>query len=247
MQISKKSAAKKNERLLLEVFPEKIAGALREGQRIKPEHHDIVTIYFSDIVGFTNISSILTPMKVSSLLDRLYLKFDELSRKHDVFKIETIGDSYMAVTNLVKKQEDHVKRIANFSKDTIDAALTILIDEDKPELGYVRIRVGFHSGPVVSNVVGSRNPKFTIIGDTVNAAARMESNSVPLQIQCSEQSALILKENHPDIPCILRGQIQVKGKGEMTTYWVHQKQQLRPTENSRFVDSSTEGWLLSIE
>jgi len=224
MQISKKSAAKKNERLLLEVFPEKIAGALREGQRIKPEHHDIVTIYFSDIVGFTNISSLLTPIKVSSLLDRLYLKFDELSRKHDVFKIETIGDAYMAVTNLVKKQEDHVKRIANFSRNTIDAALTTLIDEENPELGYVRIRVGFHSGPVVSNVVGSRNPKFTIIGDTVNGAARMESNSLPLQIQCSEQSALILKDKHPDIPCILRGKIQVKGKGEMTTYWVHKKQ-----------------------
>ena len=92
MQISKKSAAKKNENLLLEVFPEKIAGALREGRRIEPEHHELVTIFFSDIVGFTNISSMLTPIKVSSMLDRLYLKFDELSRKHDVFKIETIGD-----------------------------------------------------------------------------------------------------------------------------------------------------------
>ena len=144
----------------------------------------------------------------------------------------------MAVTNLVKKQDDHVKRIANFSKDAIDAALTTLIDEDKPELGYVRIRVGFHSGPVVSNVVGSRNPKFTIIGDTVNAAARMESNSEPLHIQCSEQSALILKEKHPEIPCVLRGRIQVKGKGEMTTYWVHKKRQPiqkpKSTRNLRF-------------
>ena len=98
MQLSKQSKARKNERLLLEVFPEHIANALREGKKIEPEHHEIVTIFFSDIVGFTNISSILTAIKVSDMLDRLYLKFDALSRMYDVFKIETIGDvSYITL------------------------------------------------------------------------------------------------------------------------------------------------------
>jgi len=221
MQISKQSRDRKNENLLLEVFPKKIADALKEGRKIEPEHHECVTIYFSDIVGFTNISSILTPMKVSDMLDRLYMKFDDLSRQHDVFKIETIGDAYMAVTNLVHHQEDHALRVAQFARDTIKAAAETLIDVDKPDLGYVNIRVGFNSGPVVSNVVGNRNPKFTIIGDTVNCAARMESNSLPLKIHCSDASALILKEKHPEIPLYSRGSIPIKGKGEMETFWVY--------------------------
>ena len=91
-QISKISNAKKNEQLLLEVFPRHIADALREGRKIEPEHHENVTVFLSDIVGYTKISSRLSAIKVSDMLDRLYSKFDDLSRKHNVFKIETIGD-----------------------------------------------------------------------------------------------------------------------------------------------------------
>ncbi len=127
----------------------------------------------------------------------------------------------MAVTNLVKEQNDHVLRIAQFAKDAILAASETLIDLEDPELGYVKIRVGFHSGPVVANVIGNRRPKFTIIGDTVNCASRMESNSLPSKIQCSESSALILQEKHLEIPITCRGSIPIKGKGEMTTYFVY--------------------------
>ena len=90
------------ERLLEEVFPAHIAKALREGGKPEPESRECVTIFFSDIVGFTNISSALSPLKVSDMLDRLYQKFDSLSHEHDVYKVETIGDSWMGVTNLVK-------------------------------------------------------------------------------------------------------------------------------------------------
>ena len=92
MQVSKILNAKKNERLLLEVFPKHIADALREGRKVEPEQHEQVTVFLSDIVGYTKLSSMMTPTKVSDMLDRLYLKFDDLSRKHQVFKIETIGD-----------------------------------------------------------------------------------------------------------------------------------------------------------
>merc|ERR1712232_488348 len=106
---------RKDRRVIHEVFPPKIAQSLREGRKVEPESREIVTIFFSDVVGFTEISSKLSPLKISDMLDRLYSKFDELSRKHDVFKVETIGDAYMAVTNLVEDQpDDHVLRIANF-------------------------------------------------------------------------------------------------------------------------------------
>eukprot|EP00980_Cylindrotheca_fusiformis_P000760 scaffold178_cov119-Cylindrotheca_fusiformis.AAC.1 len=98
---------------LFDIFPRHIAEALRDGRAVEPEHRDLVTIFFSDIVGFTQLSADLPAWKVAILLNRLYTKFDTLSQKHDVFKVETIGDSYMAVTNLVKDQEkDHAKRIA---------------------------------------------------------------------------------------------------------------------------------------
>ena len=158
---------------LFDIFPRHIAEALRDGRTVEPEHKDIVTIFFSDIVGFTNISSELDPRKVASLLDRLYTQFDALSRKHDIFKVETIGDAYMAVTNLVKDQkDDHARRIAEFAMDAIQAANSTLIDEDNPGQGYVNIRVGFHSGSVVADVVGTRNPRYCLFGDTVNTGKK---------------------------------------------------------------------------
>lgn len=88
----------RTENLLFEVFPKHIAEALRSGRKVEPENHECVTIFFSDIVGFTNISSELDPLKISDLLDRLYNSFDALSIYHNVFKVETIGDAYVSAS-----------------------------------------------------------------------------------------------------------------------------------------------------
>jgi len=97
-QSKKEQRFLKTESLLFDIFPRHIAEALRDGRKVEAESREVVTIFFSDIVGFTDISSSLTPIKVSDMLDRLYNRFDELSQVHDVFKVETIGDAYMAVT-----------------------------------------------------------------------------------------------------------------------------------------------------
>jgi class 3 adenylate cyclase len=215
--------------LLLEIFPKHIAEALSLGQKVEPEHFDCVTIYFCDIVGFTTIAGTLSPGKVSNLLDRLYLKFDALSREHNIFKMETVGDSWMGVTNLECSQSnDHAQRIAMFSIHAIQVASETLIDEEDPRRGFIQIRSGFHSGPVIANVVGSRNPKYSLFGDTVNVASRMESNSAPGRILCSEQSAMLLGLQCPDIPLLYRGLTAVKGKGDMVTYWVNERTDIVP-------------------
>lgn len=134
-------------------------------------HHDTVTIFFSDIVGFTTISSEMPPEKVSDMLHRLFAKFDSLGESHAVHKVETIGDAWMGVTNCVRDQStDHVKRIAEFSLKAVQAANETLINLDDPSRGHVQIRVGFHSGPVLSNVIGSAQPRYSLFGDTARTS-----------------------------------------------------------------------------
>ncbi len=158
-----------------------------------PEHREQVTIFFSDIVRFTEIAQKMDPSKVSDMLDRLYTKFDRLSHEHGIFKVETIGDAYMAVTNLVREQqEDHTLRIAEFALQATETARKTPIDLEDPSLGNLEIRVGFHSGPVVASVVGTRNPRYCLFGDTVNTSSRMESHSLPGMVHCSDAAATLL-------------------------------------------------------
>jgi serine/threonine protein kinase len=162
--------------MLYELFPKHIADALKEGRKVEPEHHDLVSVIFSDIVGFTDISTELGPLKVSNMLDSLYIAFDKIAGRHNIFKVETIGDAYMGVTNLMNTMEhNHVKCAAEFAIDMINEASTILIDPEEPAKGFINIRVGFHSGPVVSNVIGSLNPRYGLFGDTVNTASRLST------------------------------------------------------------------------
>ncbi|CAB9517043.1 Ephrin type-B receptor 3 (Fragment) [Seminavis robusta] len=216
-----KKADLSGQKLCDELFPAHIAASLKAGKKVDPEQHNLVTIIFSEIVGFHRISETSSPAKVCNMLGRLFQTFDKLSKAKGVFKVETVGDNYMGVTNLNGSQRSsHVKQVAEMAVDMVNEANRVLVDEDAPEKGFVSVLVGFHSGPVVSNVIGSLNPRYGLFGDTVNTASRMESNSLPNHILCSEYSVRLLREQAPDFPIRRRGKIEVKGKGTMTTFWV---------------------------
>jgi len=138
----------------------------------------------------------------------------------------------------------HVKRIAEFAIDAVAAASNVLIDVDDPSAGHIHIRVGFHSGPVVSNVIGSLNPRYALFGDTMNTASRMESLSTSDRIQCSEASARMLKEQAPDFPLRRRGKVAVKGKGHMVAYWVGSEPTHIPKKQK--IKKHTQIWIQDI-
>jgi len=207
--------------LLYDIFPRHVARALCDGVGLIPERCELATVVFSDIVGFTEICSQISPEKVVDMLHRLYCQFDRLSMEFGIYKVETIGDAYMGVTNLVSEQStDHAKRVAQFAREAVQVANCTLVDMDNARLGCISIRVGFDSGPVMAGVVGGHNRRYCLFGDTVNTASRMESASVANHILCTERAAKVVREQAPQIPVRLRGTIPVKGKGELAAYWV---------------------------
>ena len=222
---------KQQQALLQDILPAKVIKALSEGRKVEPESYDPVTIFFSDIVGFTNISQTMPPEKVMTMLDDMYSRFDALVRKHGLFKVETIGDAYMAVGGIPEPQEDHTLRVARFALDAITSAAEVPIDKENKGKGFVQIRVGFHSGSVVASVVGSVNPRYCLFGDTVNVASRMESHSEAKKINMSPDAYKLLMEQCPDAECVNRGKISVKGKGSMNCWF------LKKVGDSKIVES----------
>ncbi|NXV35058.1 ANPRB protein, partial [Rissa tridactyla] len=211
----------KTDRLLYSMLPKQVADDLRQGKHAQAQSYLSATIFFSDIVGFTQLSSSSTPYQVVDLLNKLYTTFDEIIDNYDVYKVETIGDAYMVVSGVPKENGIlHAGEIASMALDLLDVCKTFKIPH-KPNT-LLKIRAGMHSGAVVAGVVGTKMPRYCLFGDTVNTASRMESTSEALKIQCSS-SAHQLLEQIGEYVLVCRGNLQVKGKGDMVTYWLEGK------------------------
>ena len=197
-----KSATEKADKLLYKMLPAPVADKLKENGQIIPEHFESVTIFFSDIVGFTAISHKSNPIQIVDMLNELYTIYDEILETYDAYKVETIGDAYMVVSGCPKRtipKDQHIEEVANFSLELLDALKDFKIrhffmyPEDEQKL---QIRVGLHTGPVVAGVVGRTMPRYCLFGDTVNTASRMESNSEVGRIHCSDSvSAKLIASN----------------------------------------------------
>ncbi|XP_020372710.2 retinal guanylyl cyclase 2-like isoform X2 [Rhincodon typus] len=209
----------KTEQLLTQMLPPSVAQALKRGVPVEPEHFEQVTIYFSDIVGFTTISAMSDPIEVVDLLNNLYTLFDAIIGSHDVYKVETIGDAYMVASGLPTRNGNrHAAEIANMSLDILSSMGTFKM-RHMPEVP-VRIRIGLHSGPCVAGVVGLTMPRYCLFGDTVNTASRMESTGLPYRIHLNESTVTVLKNLNLGYKVELRGKTELKGKGFEDTFWL---------------------------
>ncbi|GAA6214570.1 guanylate cyclase 2G-like [Lates japonicus] len=214
------------DKLLSSMLPRYIADQLMAGKSVEPQSYNMVTIFFSDIVGFTSMCSVSSAMEVVTFLNDLYSLFDDIIKMYDVYKVETIGDAYMVASGLpISNGNKHALEISTMALHFLSAIKVFRIRHMPTE--SLAIRIGIHSGPVVAGVVGTTMPRYCLFGDTVNMASRMESNSLPLKIHVSQCTADILVQDG-SFDLEERGEIEMKGKGCHKTYWLLSKNVFNP-------------------
>lgn len=211
----------KSERLLLNILPEPVAQQLKQDQRTIAESFAEVTVLFADIVGFTRLSSHIPATELVTLLNQIFSTFDELAEQHGLEKIKTIGDAYMVVGGLPHERPDHAEAVASMAIDMQKAMMKFSQQRDSP----ISIRIGINTGPVVAGVIGTKKFIYDLWGDTVNVASRMESQGLAGQIQVTAAAYDRLRHRF-----ILekRGELDIKGKGMMTTYLLREQRRGKP-------------------
>nr|XP_034832190.1 uncharacterized protein LOC117989000 [Maniola hyperantus] len=220
--------------LLYQMLPASVAKQLKQTQQVPAEFFASVTVYFSDIVGFTAIAAVSTPYQVISFLNSVYKLFDERIECYDVYKIETIGDSYMVASGLpVRNGNKHATEIASMALELLEATSMCRLPH-RPDQALC-MRSGIHTGPCVAGIVGTKMPRYCLFGDTINTASRMESTGEPMKIQISEDVKRALDKTGLFITTP-RGVVDVKGKGEMTTYWLEGRNGPSPVRPTASLD-----------
>ena len=203
----------RSDRLLHAVLPQKIANELRKSDSMIANRHPEVTVLFADIAGFTPWSSKQEPEVVVSLLEKIFSRFDARLSELGAEKIKTIGDAYMVVSGAPDTRADHAHVIANLALALLEEIKLI-----RQQTGIdLDVRIGIHTGSVIAGVIGAVRFSYDIWGDTVNTASRMESHGQAGRIQISQQTKERIAQK---FNVESRGIIDVKGKGEMETWWL---------------------------
>jgi adenylate cyclase len=203
----------KTENLLLNLLPEPIADRLKEEPGVIADKFEKATILFADLVNFTHISTTMSATKLVYLLNEIFSTFDELTEKHGLEKIKTIGDAYMVAGGIPIVRPDHAEASAEMALDML-----VAIDELNVKLeATFDLRIGINSGPVVAGVIGTKKFIYDLWGNAVNTASRMESHGVPGRIQVSIYTYELLRDKYEFEE---RGSIDIKGQGEMRTYFL---------------------------
>ncbi|MCF8237878.1 MAG: tetratricopeptide repeat protein [Saprospiraceae bacterium] len=208
---------KKSDDLLLNILPAATARELKETGRAQARHYDSVTVLFTDFSGFTATAAKLAPADLVAELDTCFRAFDAITGRHGIEKIKTIGDAFLCVGGLPEEREGHALDVVKAAQEMQTWMENRAAELEKEGRPFFRMRAGIHTGPVVAGVVGDRKFAYDIWGDTVNTAARMESNGEPGRINLS---AATWEEVKGEINCTPRGAIEAKGKGKLEMYFV---------------------------
>ncbi len=210
-QVAREQA--KSDALLRTILPERIVERLRERREPVADRHEATTLLFADLVGFTGMSERLGPARTAALLNTLVSRWDVLAAEAGVEKIKTIGDAYFAAAGVPEPQADHATRVVDLAFAMIRATAELARTTGEA----LAIRVGVHSGPVVAGVIGRTKFGYDLWGDTVNVAARLEETGVPGVVHASGATVALLADAYV---VDTRGEVELKGKGPVTTFLV---------------------------
>jgi len=203
------------EQLLHEILPSHVADRIIGGEKTIAEECEDMTIMFADIVGFTTLSEHMKPSEIIELLNTVYSKLDILADTYGIEKIKTIGDAYMAISDSREDTVDHKLKMLTFAKEILSICSDIILKNGKT----LEVRIGIHSGPTVTGVIGTKKLSYDVWGDAVNTAARMESYGEPGTIQVSREfyDSIIHIDGMIETTVIAEKEIAIKGKGLMNT------------------------------
>ncbi|XP_076085780.1 uncharacterized protein LOC143056563 [Mytilus galloprovincialis] len=249
LQIARKTKAlnkekKQSEEILFQMLPKSVAQHLKENHSVNAEQFQECTILQSDMVGFTKLSSNSSPLQVTEMLNILFSCFDNRINLYDVYKVETVGDGYLVVSGVPRRNRHrHASEIATLSLDLLHHVTRLELPQFPGE--KFKIRVGCHSGPVVAGVVGNKNPRYCLFGSTVRVAAIMESSAEVNKIQISQSTFTLLHEmggfemRPRDVSKVTVGvELRKHGSSERT-FWLLKKELIEWEEE--FCSSPSDG------
>ena len=214
-----REAKKRTDDLLLNILPEEVAEELKAKGHADAKHFDQVTILFTDFKGFTEASEKLSPQELVEELNTCFKAFDGIITARGIEKIKTIGDAYMCVGGLPVPASSTPAGVVQAALEMQAFMIARKVDRDALDKPSFEMRVGIHTGPVVAGIVGVKKFAYDIWGDTVNTASRMESSGEVGQVNISEATYELVK-NEAGLMFTPRGKVQAKGKGEMEMYFV---------------------------
>jgi class 3 adenylate cyclase/sugar phosphate isomerase/epimerase len=224
-----RTRATAEKRILNNILPEEITQRLIKGENPIADTFDCVSVLFMDIVDFTKLSTTISAQQLVHLLNAIFSSADGVMREFGLEKIKTIGDAYMAVAGAPIVQEDHAQRAANAAVKLLDVMKNLEVSfpdslGDKSwiaSLPEIHVRIGVHCGPAAAGVVGENKFLYDLWGDAVNTASRMESHGEAGKIHVTEEFKHAVETVHePSLRFIPRGEMDIKGKGRMKTYYL---------------------------
>lgn len=203
----------RSETLLLNILPQKLVEQLKDSSEVPAEFFPQATVLFADLVGFTQLAKELEARQLVGTLNAVFSAFDRFTEQYGLEKIKTIGDAYMVAGGLPEPTPNHAAAIAEMALAICDYMAEFPVATDHP----LQVRIGINSGPVLAGVIGQKKFIYDLWGDAVNVAARMESHGEAGKIQVTASTYGLLKDAY-----VLeeRGVVNIKGCGEMTTYWL---------------------------
>ena len=211
----------KADRLLLNILPKPVAERLKRGERTIADHFEDATVLFADLVRFTDFAAGADATVVVERLNDIFQTFDELVESRGLEKIKIVGDAYILAGGLPVPSDGHAETVVDVGLEMLE----IMVRHNQEHYEKFAMWVGVHTGPLVAGVIGRCKFSYDLWGDTVNVASRMETQGIPgcIQISAATRNALGLQ-----FIIESRGEIDIKGKGAMTTYLVKGRIDLDP-------------------